>query len=140
MTQTHHSTGSDRVRVALVGAGYVAAHHLRALKALAFVDVVGICDRDKSRAQALAERFGVTGVYPDLAAMADAKPHVVHILTPPEFHCPLALEAMNMGCHVLVEKPMAESTQECDLMMARAQEKGVQHSVNHSDLFDPMVL
>ncbi|MDH4038189.1 MAG: Gfo/Idh/MocA family oxidoreductase [Candidatus Krumholzibacteria bacterium] len=140
MTRTAHTTGSDRVRVALVGAGYVATHHLRALKALAFVDVVGICDRDPARAQALADKFGVAQVYPDLRAMAGAKPHVIHILTPPEFHCPLALEAMDMGCHVFVEKPMAESVEECDRMIARAHEKGVQISVNHSDRFDPVVL
>ena len=128
------------MRVALVGAGYVAAHHLRALKALPFVDVVGICDRDRNRARELAGRFGVVGVYPDLEAMADANPHVVHILTPPEFHCPLALEAIDMGCHVFVEKPMAESVEECDRMIARAREKGVRLSVNHSDRFDPVVL
>ncbi|HEU4365956.1 MAG TPA: NAD-dependent epimerase/dehydratase family protein [Candidatus Krumholzibacteria bacterium] len=140
MTDPSHPTGSDRVRVALVGAGYVAAHHLRALKVLPFVDVVGICDRDRGRAQALAARFGVAAVYADLAEMGAAKPHVVHILTPPEFHCPLALAAMDMGCHVFVEKPMAESAEECDRMIARAREKGVQLSVNHSDRFDPVVL
>ena len=140
MTHTHPTTGDDRVRVALVGAGYVAAHHLRALKALAFVDVVGICDRDQARARALADKFGVKAVYPDLRSMAEAKPHVVHVLTPPEFHCPLALEAMDMGCHVFVEKPMAESVEECDRMIARAKEKGVHISVNHSDRFDPVVL
>jgi predicted dehydrogenase/nucleoside-diphosphate-sugar epimerase len=140
MTHTTHTSGSDRVRVALVGAGYVAAHHLRALKALAFVDVVGICDRDRSRAQTLADKFGVKAVYPDLRSMAETKPHVVHILTPPEFHCPLALEAIDMGCHVFVEKPMAESVEECDRMIARAREKGVRISVNHSDRFDPVVL
>jgi predicted dehydrogenase/nucleoside-diphosphate-sugar epimerase len=140
MTNPQTSTAGDRVRVALVGAGYVATHHLRALKALPFVDVVGICDRDRSRAQALASRFGVTGVYSDLAEMVAAKPHVVHILTPPEFHCPLALQAMDMGCHVFVEKPMAETVAECDRMIARAREKGVQLSVNHSDRFDPVVL
>ena len=134
------STARDRVRVGLVGAGYVAAHHLRALKALAFVEVVGICDPDQARAQALAGKFGVAGVYPDLRAMAAAKPQVIHVLTPPEYHCALALEAMDMGCHVFVEKPMADSLEECDRMIARARERGVRISVNHSDRFDPVVL
>ena len=53
---------STRLRVALVGAGYVATHHLAALKQLDFVDVVGICDPQLPAAQALADRFGVKRV------------------------------------------------------------------------------
>jgi predicted dehydrogenase/nucleoside-diphosphate-sugar epimerase len=131
---------APKVRVGLVGAGYVATHHLRALNALAFVEVVGICDRDRSRAEALAKKFRAGAVYSDLASMAAAKPDVVHILTPPESHCSLALAALDMGCHVFVEKPMAESAEECDLMIARAREKDLVLSVNHSDRFDPVVL
>lgn len=131
---------APKVRVGLVGAGYVAAHHLRALNALSFVEVVGICDRDRSRAEALAKKFRVGAVYTDMASMAGAKPDVIHILTPPAFHCPLALAAMDLGCHVFVEKPMAESVEECDRMIAHAREKGVVLSVDHSDRFDPVVL
>ncbi len=131
---------APKVRVGLIGAGYVATHHLRALNALRFVEVVGICDRNRARAEALAKKFRVGAVYTDLASMASAKPDVIHILTPPESHCSLALAAMDMGCHVLVEKPMAESVEECDRMIERAREKGVVLSINHSDRFDPVVL
>ena len=74
-------------RVAIVGAGYVSAHHLRALKDLPFIRLVGIYDRDQARARAMARRFGVADVYPTLDAMAAAKPEVIHILTPPVSHC-----------------------------------------------------
>lgn len=131
---------APKVRVGLIGAGYVAAHHLRALNALPFVEVVGICDRDRSRAEALARKFRVGAVYSDLSSMAGARPEVIHILTPPESHCSLALASMEMGCHVFVEKPMAESVEECDRMIAFARAKGVVLSVNHSDRFDPVVL
>ncbi|HXV13475.1 MAG TPA: NAD-dependent epimerase/dehydratase family protein [Candidatus Krumholzibacteria bacterium] len=131
---------APKVRVGLVGAGYVATHHLRALNALPFVEVVGICDRDRTRAEALAKKFRVRAVYTDLSSMTSAKPDVIHILTPPESHCSLSLAAMDMGCHVFVEKPMAESVEECDRMIAHAREKGVVLSINHSDRFDPVVL
>ncbi|TMK80585.1 MAG: NAD-dependent epimerase/dehydratase family protein [Actinobacteria bacterium] len=127
-------------RVAIVGAGYVSAHHLRALKDLPFIRVVGICDRDQARARAMARRFAVADVYPTLDAMAAAKPDVIHVLTPPASHCALALAALDMGCHVFVEKPMAESPEECDRMIAKAREKGLMLSVNHSDLFDPVMV
>jgi predicted dehydrogenase/nucleoside-diphosphate-sugar epimerase len=128
------------VRVGLVGAGYVANHHARALRDLPFVELVAVCDQDEVKAAALAKKFGVRGVFRDLASMRDAQPHVIHILTPPQFHCALAIQAMEMGCHVFVEKPMAETPEECDRMMAKAAETGRVLSVNHSDRFDPVVL
>jgi predicted dehydrogenase/nucleoside-diphosphate-sugar epimerase len=127
-------------RVGIVGAGYVAAHHLRALRDLPFVETVGITDLDEVRASQLAARFKVSGVYPSLSKMASAQPDVMHVLTPPASHRALAVEALSMGCHVLVEKPMAETVSECDEMIACARENGRVLSVNHSARFDPAVL
>jgi len=130
----------ETVRVCLVGAGYVASRHLNALRDLPFVEVVGICDTDPKKATDLAKKYGIAAVYPSLTAMADARPQVVHILTPPVSHCALTLEALEMGCHVFVEKPMAETAEECDLMIAAARAKGLTLSVNHSMRFEPPVL
>lgn len=131
---------SSTFRVALVGAGYVSHHHLRALRDLPFVEVVGLCDADESRARATAAKHGIANVYPSLKAMAAAKPQVIHVLTPPASHCRLTLEALDMGCHVFVEKPMADSVGECDQMIQCAAAKGLALSVNHSARFDPVVL
>lgn len=131
---------SNDIRVGVVGAGYVSTHHLRALRDLPFTTLAGICDFDRNRAATMAARFGVEKVYDNLADMASARPDVIHILTPPASHCALALEAIEMGCHVFVEKPMAESAVECDEMIAAARRKGVVLSVNHSARFDPVVL
>lgn len=131
---------SNETRVGVVGAGYVSTHHLRALRDLPFVKLVGICDFDRNRASAMAAKFGVANVFDSLREMAAARPNVIHILTPPESHCRLALEALDMGCHVFVEKPMAETAAECDEMIAAARSKGRILSVNHSARFDPAVL
>jgi len=128
------------VKVGLVGAGYVSTYHARALRSLPFVEIVGVADRDQSRAEALAAQFRIPAVYPSLQAMAEAQPKVIHVLTPPATHAELALEAMEMGCHVFVEKPMAESTADCDRMIRCAREKGLVLSVNHSARMDPIVL
>ncbi|HEX4137084.1 MAG TPA: NAD-dependent epimerase/dehydratase family protein [Bryobacteraceae bacterium] len=128
------------IRVCLVGAGYVASRHLAALRDLPFVNVVGICDVDRKKAEDLAARFKIPGVFSSLSEMAGASPQVVHILTPPSSHCALTLEALDMGCHVFVEKPMAETAEECDRMMARAREKRLILSVNHSMRFEPAVV
>ena len=72
--------------------------------------------------------------------MAAAKPQAIHILTPPASHCALTLEALEMGCHVLVEKPMADTAEECDQMIAKAKATGRVLSVGHSARMDPIVL
>ena len=128
------------IKVGLVGAGYVSTYHARALRSLPFVEIVGIADPDRERALAVATQFGIPCAYPSLESMAQAQPNVIHILTPPASHAALALQAMEMGCHVFVEKPMAETAADCDRMIERARAKGLVLSVNHSARMDPVVL
>jgi predicted dehydrogenase/nucleoside-diphosphate-sugar epimerase len=134
------SNASRTLRVAVVGAGYVATHHLAALSRLDFVELVGLCDRDRAAAEALATRFGIPRVAANLAELADTAPDMVYVLTPPASHAALAIEAMDMGCHVLVEKPMADSVADCEAMLAKARATGRKLGVNHSDLFDPVLM
>lgn len=131
---------SSKLRVAVVGAGYVAVHHLAALKRLDFVELVGICDSNLAAATALAERFGVAMAASNLAELAAQRPQAVYILTPPASHAALAMQALDMGCRVLVEKPMADSIAECRAMIETARSKGLILGVNHSDLLDPVVM
>jgi nucleoside-diphosphate-sugar epimerase/predicted dehydrogenase len=88
----------------------------------------------------VAATCGNPPVFKSLAEMASVRPQVIHILTPPAFHCQLTLEALSLGCHVFVEKPMAETAEECDRMAAKAKEAGRILSVNHSARMDPIVL
>ncbi|HWU76437.1 MAG TPA: NAD-dependent epimerase/dehydratase family protein [Rhodanobacter sp.] len=129
-----------KLRIAIVGAGYVARYHIAALRRLEFVEIVGICDLDTKAAQALATTFGIEFVTGDLAELGARNPHAVYVLTPPSSHAALTLQALDMGCHVFVEKPMADSVAECDAMIAKAREKGLQLSVDHSDHFDPVIM
>ena len=104
-------TSADRVQgpvtVGVVGCGHIARKHFAALRRLAEIRVIGVCDRDDV-ARAAAARISGAGAYADLSAMLqDRRPDVLHILTPPQSHSELALTAMRAGCHVLVEKPLA---------------------------------
>jgi predicted dehydrogenase/nucleoside-diphosphate-sugar epimerase len=131
---------ASRLRVVLIGAGYVAQHHLAALKSLPFVDVVAVCDLDLAAAQARAKAHGVPRAASSLAEVADLSPQAVYILTPPASHAALAHAALDLGCHVFVEKPMADTVADCEALIEKARGRGLQLSVNHSDRFDPVVL
>src|SRR5206468_391891 len=130
--------GPAKYRVGLVGAGYISEYHVAALRRLPQVEIVGVCDLNAARAAALAERFGLTA-YPSLAALGEAGANVVHVLTPPHTHAQVTLEALELGCHVLVEKPLAEEVEDCRRIARSAKEKGLRVCVNHSLLFDPQV-
>jgi predicted dehydrogenase/nucleoside-diphosphate-sugar epimerase len=132
------TTGS--IRVGLVGAGPITALHVQALRSLPFVEIIGLADIDDYRVHRLAEEFAIPNCYSSLEALLEASPNVVHILTPPDSHAPLAIQAMKTGCHVFVEGALAETVDDCDRMIACAHRNGVTLSVNHSARFDPVVL
>ncbi|MBI5070606.1 MAG: NAD-dependent epimerase/dehydratase family protein [Deltaproteobacteria bacterium] len=128
-----------RFRAGLVGTGAIAEHHAAALRGLENVELVGVVDLDPARAQAFAERVG-SRAYPSLAALREAGASVIHVLTPPDSHADVACSALELGCHVLVEKPLATSVEDCRRVTAAAESRGLQASVNHSLLYDPQVV
>lgn len=131
-------TNGKSYRVGIVGAGYVSEFHIKALKRLPNVRIVGITDLDATRARATAQRFGITS-HPSLKVMAAEGLDVVHVLTPPDSHVDVALEALSLGCHVLVEKPLATSVEDCDRLIAESQARNLRVCVNHSLLGDPLI-
>jgi predicted dehydrogenase len=129
---------SKHFRVGIVGAGYVSEFHIKALKRLPHVRIVGISDLNEANAKATAQRFGISS-HASLKEMAREGLDVVHVLTPPRCHVDVALEALSLGCHVLVEKPLATSVEDCDRLIAESQTRGLRVCVNHSLLGDPFV-
>ena len=131
---------SERLRgVGLVGAGMIASHHLAALREVPGARVVGIADLDRRRAEALAATVPGAGAFESVEALCAAGASVVHVLTPPAAHAGVALEAIEHGCDVLVEKPLATDVADCDRLAAAARRRGVRVAVNHSLLHDPWI-
>lgn len=128
MTPTRHRAG-------LIGAGHISPYHAAALRRVAGVQLAGIYDADIRRAQALAARLGTTAVT-SVEALAAEGADVMHVLTPPDTHAELAIEALRSGAHVLVEKPLATSVEDCERIGATAQRLGLRVCVDHSLLYD----
>ena len=111
--------------VGVIGLGFGRAH-IPAFQA-AGCRVVAVCQRDRAAATAVAERYGVPGVFADWQEMLErAKPEIVVIATPPHLHHPIALRALAQGAHVLCEKPLAMSAVEGRAMLEAAARAGRQ--------------
>lgn len=130
------------LKVGVVGAGGIAVEsHLPVLQNLKNVEVVAICDSREDIAKEAASKFHTKNVFSDLESMVSKeKPDIVDICTPPFTHMTLAINAMNAGCHVLVEKPMATSVQDADAMISASKKNNVRLGVVHQNLFNPAVI
>lgn len=103
---------SERVRVGIVGVG-IGSVHASAYSKLPNVEIVALCDIDADRARAVAERHGVKKIYTDYEAiLAEEKLDAVSVCTPNVLHAPVAIAALEAGCHVLCEKPLSVNAEE----------------------------
>jgi predicted dehydrogenase len=108
------------MKAALIGAGQIARQHLTCLQSVPGVDLVGVCDLSPAAAECAAERHGVHAWFTDRRVMlTSTKPDVVHITTPPASHFRLALEALEAGAHVIVEKPITGTLAELEELLQR---------------------
>jgi len=113
------------MKAALIGAGQIARQHLACLQTLPGVELAAVCDLSPATAEAAAERYGVSAWFTDHHAMLDrARPDVVHITTPPTSHFRLALDALDAGAHVIVEKPATSTLDELETLAKRAEQAG----------------
>jgi len=130
------SQSAKLLTVGVIGAGWVAtARHIPSFQRDHRTRVEALLDSDPERAQEVARRYHIPHAYGELSDFLAHGPDVVAICTPPWTHAPLAIEALRRGCHVLVEKPMAMSTEEASRMLEAARETGASLCVAHNFLF-----
>lgn len=111
------------VNVAILGAGNISEIHVNSyLQFPSLCRIVAVCDMQVDKAQKLIDEYTLNArAYATVAeALADAD--AVSICLPPQFHCQAAVEALAAGKHVLCEKPMASSLEECDRMIEAARD------------------
>jgi predicted dehydrogenase len=134
---------SDKLKAGIVGCGAIATiRHIPAfLKIKGRVSIGAVCDVNEKLARETAAKNGIPGAYTDLAKLLAAeKPDIIDICTPPQVHASLAVKALEAGCHVILEKPMALKTEDCDAMIAAAEKSGRKLCVIHNQLFYPPVI
>ncbi len=136
-------------RTAVVGTGGISKEHLSFLSGRTAtvspvdgrVAIVGVCDLSKVAADYAAGEFGAERSYTDVVEMlAQARPDVVHVLTPPQTHVALVTMCLEAGAHVICEKPIAPTSAELEQLLSVAEANGRHLMESHNYRFNRGVI
>lgn len=128
------------MNVGLVGCGGIANIHMKVLKNIENVKVVGVCDLNLERAKDIARRFRVEKIFRDYMDLFEVKDlDLVDICTPVSTHARIVCDASRAVPAILVEKPMALSVSECEEMMKEVKKHGSKLCVGHNQIFLPSI-
>lgn len=132
---------NDKLRIAVVGAGYWGPNLARNFRSSPDWELTAICDLDHERAQRVSELVGGVPVVTDLdTLLADDSLDAVAIATPARTHHDVALAALRAGKHVVVEKPLADSGTGGLDMLREAEERGLILMADHTYCYTPAAL
>lgn len=129
------------LKAALVGCGKFADSHAEEIAKLSNGRLAAVCDNEPLMAEQLAVRFGNPRQYSDLDSMLEReRPDVLHIVTPPHTHLELGKRAVDAGCHIFVEKPLALNSADAGQLIAYARQAGRKLTTGWRVNFDPPAL
>lgn len=129
------------MKYALIGCGRISPNHIAAAKANR-LEFAGICDINQEMLQDKVSKFGLEDVqqYTDYHEMLEKeKPELVAIATESGKHAAIALDCIEAGCNLIIEKPIALSLSDADAIIKAAKEKGVKVCANHQNRFNKSV-
>lgn len=104
-------------RAAVIGCGDISALHLDAINNLEGIELVAVCDPDSGRREHAASTFNVPGFASHTELFDAVAPDVVHITTPHHLHASIAIDALERGIHVVLEKPLAHTRAEAERLV-----------------------
>ena len=126
-----------KVRVGVFGVGSLGQHHARIYSELSDVSFVGVYDANPERAAEMAAKFN-TQSFTSLEALAE-KVEAASVVVPTDLHHEVAGKLIQLGIHVLVEKPIAATTAEAESLVAQAHDRNVILQVGHVERFNPVL-
>ena len=126
---------NKKLKVGVIGVGALGRHHARLYNLSENAEVVGVFDTTSATARAVGEEFGlkVYDTWQQLARECDA----LSVAVPATYHHAMTVPLLEMGKHVLVEKPIAASVEEAEAMVEAARRNNVVLAVGHVERFNP---
>lgn len=132
----------DKVKVALIGAGGMANRvHYPSVTSFDDVQIVGLCDLDAKRLGDTAKAFGIGATFGNYREMLDkTKPDAVYVLMPPHHLFDVAMDVLERGHALFIEKPPGITTQHAQCLAKRAADKKVISAVGFQRRYQPLVV
>jgi UDP-N-acetylglucosamine 3-dehydrogenase len=129
------------LRVAVIGVGSMGQNHARVYRDMdQYVDLVGVADQDETAAARIGSKFGVP-YYTDYLRLIDtAKPELVSLAVPTSLHYSVGCDLIQRGIHVLIEKPIASTIPQGELLIELAEKHNVTLAVGHIERFNPAII
>ncbi|MFY9270206.1 MAG: Gfo/Idh/MocA family oxidoreductase [Candidatus Manganitrophaceae bacterium] len=127
-------TNSRKIKIAVVGVGYLGSHHARIYSELPDVEVIGVVDIDRARAEKVAAERQCRA-FADLSDLF-GKVDAASIVVPTPAHFSVAKALLENGVDLLLEKPMTATLQEADELLGLADRKGRMLQVGHVERFN----
>jgi myo-inositol 2-dehydrogenase / D-chiro-inositol 1-dehydrogenase len=122
----------EPVRFGLVGFGAWGQMHAQSIAMNPEARLAAIVAPSAASREAAAKAYPDARVFADHREMlAEAKPDIVDVVTPSHTHLAIATDALNAGCHLLLEKPMAITVEDCQAIVRLAEQRGLQLAVGH---------
>jgi predicted dehydrogenase len=138
MTATADSRSMRKLRVGVVGVGYLGRFHARIYADMADVELVGVADVDPVRAREIATQYNCRA-YTDAMELLD-QVDAVSIVVPTVYHAAVARSFLERGVHMLMEKPIAPTFEEARQLVEAAERAGVIFQVGHLERFNSGIM
>lgn len=128
----------EKIKVGVVGVGYLGQYHAEKYSKLPDVDLVGVVDINRARALEIAKRFGTKAFF-DYSDLFDGV-HAVSIAVPTTLHYRVANDFLNNGVDILLEKPIATTVEEAESLIEIAENKNLIFQVGHLERYNSAIV
>lgn len=128
------------LKAAVIGVGSMGRNHVRVYRELDGVELVGISDKNPATAEKVASVYGVPYYEDYCNLLEESQPDLVSLVVPTDKHFEVALDIIDRGIHVLVEKPITSTFEEGQQLVEAAERKGVILAVGHIERFNPVMI
>jgi predicted dehydrogenase len=129
----------DRIKVGVIGTGFIGPAHIEALRRLGNIEVVALAEYSDDAAKSKAEMLGIGRHYGDYRELLnDRQIKSVHICSPNHLHYEMAKAALDAGKHVVCEKPLAVSVAEAEELVELAEKSGLINAINFNIRYYPL--
>ena len=128
------------LKTAVIGVGSMGKNHARIYWELSNVDLVGVADFDEATSDLIANKYGTKAYYDYRDLLDEAKPDAVTLAVPTIYHHDVALEIIDRGIPLLIEKPIAYTIEEGQSIIDAAKRKNVKLMIGHIERFNPAIL